>query len=97
MWLYGYQYLSYICFFCCFLIYWKADCVTDGGCMADSRCITAQRLRDRRQETLSRRDELFEEPGDAVLLSDAVCSEPLGWRMGHCGKNRTTSQEASDG
>ena len=30
------------------------------------------------QETLSRRDELFEEPGDAVLLSDAVCSEPLG-------------------
>lgn len=30
------------------------------------------------QETLSRRDELFEEPGDAVLLSDAVCSE---WRQ----------------
>ncbi len=27
------------------------------------------------QETIQRRDELFEEPGDAVLLSDAVCSE----------------------
>ena len=27
------------------------------------------------QETIQRRAELLEEPGDAVLLSDAVCSE----------------------
>ncbi|CAK9111823.1 cGMP-dependent protein kinase [Durusdinium trenchii] len=27
------------------------------------------------QETLQRREELFDEPGDAVLLADAVCSE----------------------
>ena len=46
-------------------------------------CPMAQRSRHRRQETLLRRDELFEEPGDAVLLSDAVCSEPHGaWFIG---------------
>ena len=33
------------------------------------------------QETIQRRDEIFEEPGDAVLLSDAVCSEHHGWAV----------------
>ena len=40
------------------------------------------------QETIQRRDEIFEEPGDAVLLSDAVCSEHHGWAVwwrGSCG------------
>lgn len=40
-----------------------------------------------RQETLQRREELFDEPGDAVLLADAVCSECLGCSVGFACRN----------